>query len=513
MLRLYRDLKRILVVTENLLFLSGRSLQRRAMRNGVLITLAMSSSIIKTNYTSAQTLSSDQLTALLVGAFASYPAGTLLVRLAGFLTRDKIDAAAGGYLHLTSHYKQSRMRLHLHYLWHEVFGNDPTVTGRVDDGGAVVGEPLIRDTDDFGLFREQHADAADARAHDRFVQVGLSALRSPLPMGVQSARIGFHLGPVEDWYEKGFFAYEDFPAKAFVRDPLIKRARALVDSPGRARLRRLLSTDAAPSFWYAFTARRFASLLGKAISRINHDAEAAAAPDYFDAQHFTWPSEALDDEVRRRFPGDDSLADRLVAARRQVMREVFSDEGETARRHLLRMFARDYAMIFDLRMRFDGAFAAGLLPATPRAELDALARAFSFTPPNRKRVERQIADAGERQRRLGEALAQVPDAGVDAAGLALMQVAAQIDYHGFAERCLGDDDGAALATVLAEPGEFTAHAALLHELLQRVRIYHALIKIQLLDYWSIIHRVGEIEPFSARGPAPGEDRQQSGKVK
>ncbi|MCZ7600187.1 MAG: hypothetical protein M5U09_24015 [Gammaproteobacteria bacterium] len=95
------------------------------MRNGVLITLAMSSNIVKTNYVGAQSLTGDQLTWLLAGAFASYPAGSLLLRVASFLSRDHIDAAAGGYLHLTSHYKQSRMRLHLEYLWREVFRHDP----------------------------------------------------------------------------------------------------------------------------------------------------------------------------------------------------------------------------------------------------------------------------------------------------------------------------------------------------------------------------------------------------
>ncbi len=502
MLRLYRDLRRILVFTENLLYLAGKSLQRRAMRNGVLVTLAMSSSIIKTNYTSAQSLTPDQVTALVLGAVASYPLGTLLVRLAGFLTRDKIDAAAGGYLHLTSHFKQSRMRLHLHYLWHEVFAEDPPhPTGRVPGtdaeysaGAGPVDPPsLVRDTHDFELFAERPApDDADWQAHDRFIQDGLLALRSPLPMGVQSARIGFHLGPVEDWYEKGLFSYEDFPAKAFARDPLIKRARALIESPLKVRTRRVLASDVAPSFWYAFTVRKFSSLLGKAITRMNADAERAGFPDYFDAQHFIWPSPALDDEVRRRFEDvDASLAERLAAARRALMREVFTDDGPTARRHLMRMFARDYAMIVDLRLRFDAAWAASRLSGDPLRELDAIETAFSLRPLARHRVEAHVEAARAHLDALDEFLARRPGAR-DSASHATMQVAAHIDYRGFRSHYLQGDEPPDLAMRLAPTGNLAQHLGLLGELLRRVRTYHALIKIQVLDYWRVIHHMGDI---------------------
>lgn len=506
-LRLYRDLRRILVLTENLLYLAGKSLQRRAMRNGVLITLAMSSSIIKTNYTSAQSLTPDQVTALVLGAVASYPLGTLLVRLAGFLTRDKIDAAAGGYLHLTSHYKQSRMRLHLHYLWHEVFADDPPQPEPGDGDAAPEYNPgaarapaapdqppsLVRDTHDFELFAERAAPGdADWQAHDRFIRDGLMALRSPLPMGVQSARIGFHLGPVEDWYEKGFFSYEDFPAKAFVRDPLIKRARGLVDSPLKVRVRRVLASDVAPSFWYAFTVRKFSSLLGKAITRMNADAERAGFPDYFDAQHFIWPSDALDNEVRRRFDAVDvPLAERQAAARRALMREVFTDDGPTARRHLMRMFARDYAMIVDLRLRFDAAWAASRLAANPHSELDAIETAFSLRPLATRRVA-SLADSARAHLDLLDAfLARRPEMR-DQAPYTAMQVAAHIDYRGFRSLYLEGRDPPDLEALLASTGNAARHLGLLGEVLRRVRVYHALIKMQVLDYWSVVHRMGDI---------------------
>lgn len=511
MLRLYSDLKRILVLTENLLYLAGKSLQRRAMRNGVLVTLAMSSGIVKTNVVAAQTLSPDQITALVVGAFASYPAGAVLLRLAGFLTRDNIEAAAGGHLHLTSHYKQSRMRLHLHYLWHEVFSNDGDVRPRppaTDEYSldkrsarpllASGAEPLPRAdrTDDtFGLFVEKpFADEGEREAHDRFVAAGLEALRSPLPMGVQSARTGFHLGPVEDWYEKGFFSYEDFPAKGFSRDPLIKRSYRLVNSAARVRVARLVVAEAAPSFWYAFTVRKFCTMLGKAIISLNRDAERAGYPDYFDAQHFTWPSADLDAEVSRRFAaGGAPLDRRLFELRKLLMREVFSPDAETARRHVMRMFARDYAWIFRLRMRFDGVWAAGQLPGRPMVELDAVESAFSLSILKRGDVDRLAASARANLAALDDALAACTEVAVPAGAYRLMQIAAHTDFRGFRSRHLAEPDHDALPRFARSAQQFERDFAVLGELLHRVRIYHALIKMQVLDYWSIVSRIGELD--------------------
>ena len=511
MLLLYQDLRRILVLTENLLYLAGKSLQRRAIRNGVLITIALSSGFVKSNYLSAQTLTPDQLTALIIGAFASYPAGTLLVRISAFLNRDNIDAAAGGYLHLTSHYKQSRMRLHLHYLWHEVFANDPLPVGKplgYDDleysvsnhgAGHSTHDPetppeLVRDTHDFDLFREGAVtEAAQWRAHDLFINAGIKALGSPLPMGLQSARIGIHLGPVEDWYEKGFFSYEDFPYKAFSRDLLIKRIHRLVESKRRLRIKRLLAGEVAPSFWYAFTVRKFTSILGKSITALNIEGERHGLPDYFDAQHFIWPSPLLDAEVQRRFaPLGVGLERRLIEARKRLVREVFSSDAAIARRHLMRMFARDYARIFNLRLRFDGAWAAGRLSGDPLTELDSVLRSFAQMPVARPRVEACVAEARSRLDRLDNRLASASDHKIDATLHQVMQVAAHIDYREFHSRHLQSADLDALIKTLAASDEFTRDIGLLRELLQRIRVYHGLIKIQILDYWSIIHRIGDL---------------------
>lgn len=524
MLRLYTDLKRILVVTENLLFLAGKSLQRRALRNGMLISLGTGSSIIKTNIVSAQTLSAEQMTALVIGAFASYPAGALLVRLATFLTREHIEAAAGGYLHLTSHYKQSRMRMHLHYLWHEVFSNEPRSTQHEPDASAEysaddreTGEPVAIDAlpssdadtaGELGLISENpHISSSDRMTHDRFLQDALTALRSPLPMGIQSARSGFHLGPIEDWYEKGFFAYEDFPAKAFARDPLIKRAHRLVETRTRLRIQRLLAAETAPSFWYAFTVRKFSTLLGKAITSLNGEAEKIGSPDYFDAQHFIWPSVELDREVTRRFESDVGLMHRkLFVARQLLFGEVFTSDVQIARRHVMRMFARDYAWIFRLRLRFDAPWAAGRLHTTPMQELRAIENTFSLPLLPAKRVEPAVEQATTNLALLDRV---VGDAGIGASeNYALIQVAAHIDYRGLRSRNLEGAESCSLDELLDSAEDVRRDVGLLRELLLRVRIYHVLLKIQIMEYWNIVEHIGRPKDDAHTGSTGAADDER-----
>ncbi len=492
MLHLYRDLKRVLVLTENLLYLAGRSLQRRAVRNGLLVSIAMSSTIIKTNYVNAQTLTPEQLTALILGAFASYPAGALLVRLANFMTRDNLEAAAGGYLHLTSHYKQSRVREHLHYLWHEVFRYE-TLDGEAGSGDAGTAS---RPADGPGhmLFQDHLLVHDDERTgHDGFIAAATRALASPAPMGLQSARAGVHLGPVEDWYEKGFFAYEDFPAKAFSRDPLIKRMRRFARPGMQNSLQRVLGSEMGPSFWYAFTVRKFGTGLGKAIIALNRESEAAGLPDYFDAQHFIWPSAELDVEVSSRFADSrPELAARFTERRRQLFRKVFSDDPETARRHVMRMFHRDYAWVFRLRLEFDGEFAAGRLHAKPTTEVVDIERWFSIKLVPEKIVDRYGRHAGKTLDLLDSLLGPHRHRPGLTSRYRAMQIAACIDYRGFRTRLVERSDRRGLRGLLLGDDATTRDIGLLLELLRRVRLYHALTRIQILDYWSIVESMAEL---------------------
>ena len=502
MFRLFKDIVRIISVTENLLYLAGKSLQRRAMRNGVLITLAFSSSIIRTNYINAQELSPEQVTALVIGAFVSYPAGALMVRVANFLTRDNLQTAAAGYLHLTSHFKQSQRRLHLHYLWHEVFSQERHFSTPDDLAQQVYGkpepEPLCQDQ--LGdptlqcLFEETPLDTPELQnAYHNFVIRGNQALSSPQPMGVQSAAIGFHLGPMEDWYEKGFFAYEDYPAKAVVRDPLVRRCQRLTLSPLQWRFQNLLTPEAAPSFWYAFTVRKFGTQVGRALGRLNRMAEAQGFPDYFDSQHFTWPSEELDKTVKRDFHlTNRELPEELFYRRKRLMNALFGADSQTVKRHIMRMFARDYSNILKIRIRLDAAWTAGRLISSPWVEIDGVEQQFSVALVRPDWIELQTENARTHLMQLDRFLGHSEEWDQRNPAYQVMQLACHLDYNGFRSKIVVPGARERLEFLKNHPEQTRADYGFLLEMMHRIRIYHVLTKLQIHAYWSIVSQIGEV---------------------
>ncbi len=379
------------------MFLIGRSLQRRAMRNGVLVALAYGSAIMGINLGDESKLSQEQLFGLLAMAFASYPAGIVLVKISNLLTRGNIVTAAGGYLHLTSHFKQARKAEHLSLLWDRVFRHESAFDKSVDD--IVMSKTRLAATklaihewmdelprgvraamqlDDDGNERRLVERILSSYPHDPqveatkelFVLTGSYALGTPLPQALQERRIGFDLSPLEDWYEKGLFTFEEFPAKAFLRDPWIRQIRALLRPKWLHLIDTWLAIEPTPSFWYVFTTRKLGVLTGKAISELNRLANEPSAIGYFDTQHFLWPSADLDDDVLSHFGerGEALLA--LLRTRREGnLRELFSDDPEVARHHIFRMFLPDYKGILRLRLSFDVEYAGGADHFSPAAEL------------------------------------------------------------------------------------------------------------------------------------------------
>jgi hypothetical protein len=230
------------------------------------------------------------------------------------------------------------------------------------------------------------------------------------------------------------------------------------------------------------------------LTTLNREAERQGFPDYFDAQHFIWPSPQLDALVARDFDHRrHDLQGRLMALRWGLIREVFSDDGITARRHLMRMFARDYALIFELRLKLDGSWSAGRLNDSPDRELDAVERTFQLCPIGRKRVSTSVREATNRLDELDRLLQAAGIDDEDRELKALLEVAAHIDYRGFRARIVESGDPAALGRLLESTSDFGKDIGLLRELLRRVRVYHALIKMQVIDYWSIIRQIGELD--------------------
>jgi hypothetical protein len=535
MIRFIHDARRVVNLTENLLYLAGRSLQRRAMRNGLLAALAYSSAVLPVRIADPGTFRREQILGLLVVAFASYPAGGLLVRISNLLIRDNLDAAAAGYLHLTSHFKQSRMRTHLERLWQDVFRHE---SGREDGAASGAGGGSLQQTltdhlktlpaDAWHLLGDidgRHLDPAavverilrlrPARdrsldEYQRYLYTGLYALASPMPLAVQNHRVGFDLGPLEDWYEKGLFTPEDFPAKAMDRDPLVAAARRLADPRWSRRLLGLLASESSPSFWYALTSRKYGVSVGRTIRALNRIAERFGHPYYFDAQHFTWPMAEQLDAIRGQFgPHGDELVVELDRRRRDLMRSLFSSDAGIARRHVFRLFARDWRRILELRLAIDPEYAAGTLDETPRDEIETCLRHWHGRVHKSGRLEKARSHARESL--------DLTDVLVRAAGLEsiderrrrTMAIAVHVNRHALRRRAADVRDGRRLTAAGTRAiGRALATVSSTSMILVRIRFYHSLVRIQAETYWDVVQGVAT---FGPRATLP--ERVASGLVK
>ncbi|MEM7254255.1 MAG: hypothetical protein AAF493_22790 [Pseudomonadota bacterium] len=509
LIRFLAGLRRIISLTEDLMFLIGRSLQRRAMRNGILVAAAYGSTLVGIKLGSSSQLSNEKILALVAIAFASYPAGVILVRLSNFLTRGNIVAAAGGFLHLTSHFKQSHRRAHLGRLWDHVYRHEAMLQRTVDD--------VMRSRDQLQATKEAIHDwienlpdsirtamqLQDARRetalierilsgypHDSdieatrelFILSGIYALGTPMPQKLQASRVGFDLSPLEDWYEKGLFTLEDYPAKAFERDPLMRQIFSMIRPTWWHRIESFLAIEPSASFWYTFTTRKLGVLTGRAIGELNSAAALPLGTGYFNTQHLLWPSRELDAEVIKDFPIDgERLLQMLQTKRLANVHQLFSDNPAIARHHVCRMFLGDYQTIVKVRLRFDVEYAGGHDQFNPREAIATFESDYGLSVLS-SRVLHRLTDAAERT------LHQV-DAVVDAHGVTgaretrALRMAYHLNFHGLASACredIGSTRSAAAVRAALDCAPMLNHA------LVRLRLYEVLALLQIATYAELI---------------------------
>ncbi len=513
MLNLLSDLKRVVSLGEDLIFLAGRSLQRRALRNGILVAIAYGSTLFGIKAAGSEQLTEEQILGLLVAAFASYPAGTVLIRIANFLTRGNLNAAAAGHLHLTSHYKQSRMAEHLGRLWDNVFRYESSISRDIHDiinarAALKFTETAVQDTllslpkalrDTLQLRTTEDEQALCQRiltgySHDpdieatreMFIYTGHYALCTPLPQILQRHQVGFDISVLEDWYEKGLFAYEDYPDKAFGRDPLIREIRYLTGNWLWNRISELITPEPVSSFWYALTARKCGVLIGKGLREMNSRIPRGYARDYFNAQHFIWPSPEMDNAVAAYF--DDNMKARLIELRRDYLRSLFSADDDVARRHVFQLFARDFRKIFKLRLAFDVEYTAGLLKTTPQQDIDNISNGFGI----RAFPATDILNATKRARHSLEIAKKIPDLlsthELDSGTLRTIHLAVHCDYCRLKSRLLRIHDSTRHRDKIKQIiTDLVTKRSELSDRLVRLRLFHILVTIQLDTYWDVVN--------------------------
>jgi hypothetical protein len=391
------DLARVSAITENVLYIIGKSLQRRALRNGVVVALAYGSALLGVKLSQGG-LSPQQIASLLVAAFASYPLGTFLVLLSNFLARDSLNVATAGQLDLMAHYKQAGMRRHLYAAWNDVFRYESALTASIhdviNDRGSLLanrnnlcrllGNLPLSLRKDLGLHQDRARDGMVDRilssfpqrnlieaTRDSFVLTGTYALTSPLPQCVQEMECGFDVSVLEKWYRKGLFTMEDSLLKDFETDFVIKEIREILQPRPVTLAARFFDTEYAPSFWYSWTMRKLGICLGKSIRTMNRQLDLDRVPPYFNAQHFLWPCETLADDVLHRFGLTEGyrLLEELERTQRIFVHGVFSADLHGAHRLLYRLFEKNIRKTLALRLRVDVEYVAGELQRGPEQDL------------------------------------------------------------------------------------------------------------------------------------------------
>ena len=511
MIAFIRDLGRIFSVSENVLYLLGKSLQRHAMRNGIIISMAYGSALLGIKISGTRPLSQEQIISLLAMAFASYPAGAMFIRLSDFLTRAFTEHTTAGHLHLTSHYKQQGINDHLAWLWRDVFRHEARVRRSLDQvissRGRVealqhaidhalenlpsrIKKDLKLDRD--GAVREMTDRVLKSVSHDReveaveklFVYTASYALQTPMPQAIQEMETGFDLSLVEEWYQRGLFVYEDFPGRLFNTDPHVREVLDHLRRPIFNRLGRFLRSETSPSFWYAYSIRKLSVLCGKSIVRLNR--QLADTPDYgyFDAQHLLWPSEELEAAMHRQFTGRaENLYRRLLAERRSLVVQVFSRDPDIALKHILRMFRRDYRRIFRLRLAVDSDYLTTDGGEAAIEEMDTINNWLDRAVCSTRQLRRKMDRAKMLRERFDALLNQLPlPRTPDPEELRALHMAWFVDLHHF-RRNLESGDA---ATKQQSIERIMRYAPVFSRRLVSLRLHHCLLKIQIYTYWTLI---------------------------
>lgn len=521
MKHLFLDLVRISNLTENLLYIVGKSLQRRALRNGMIVAMTYGSALLGLKLTSGNPLTTEQLLRLLAASLASYPLGTFFTMLSGFLTREHVDTAGAAQLDLMGDLKRTRMRRHLEAAWVEVFRYEAAISGDVNqtinerkqllstrDALYLAVDNLPRElrealviTGEEDIHRIVERLLTGLPRHNRmeqdresFVLTGLYALNSPLPQRVQELECGFDISVIEKWYRHGLFTAEDELLRDFETDLLIRGVRRMLQPGPLVALLRFVGPGYTASFWYAWTMRKAVILLGKTIARLNRELDLRQRTPYFGAQHLLWPCERTDQDVIDEFGEQEGrrLLRLLERQRRKLMRKIFSADRVSAYRLLYRAFSKELLRIAKLRVQFDAEYRLGLLLRKPRDDLATLEGLLGHSVISHGQLDKLLGDDADEERFRSD-LRLLTTREPEREALRALRIAYFVERRGI-RRCLArnDLDGAQARyrEVLGAKQKYTAK-------LVRLRLYHLLARLQVELYRDLVTELGRYPETAA----------------
>jgi len=390
-----REYRRV-VGTGQLLYLAGRGLKRQGVKYTIAAGL-IALGLIAANLVSRRFLEDYHLLpvtnarALLLPVLAAaltFGLGNTLTSLSNLFSSERVLMADANAMNLLEDRKQSQMGWHLEVLWERVFRYEAANGVASRASSAVVTDGLFEGTNVAGWGLGQ------CLTRETFLARATYSLRQCLPQRVERTLTGCDLSLLEDWYDGAFFTRSDCKLKEqYAAHSVLRGIRRRVGLGIGTRIREALSGYPDP-LWHSLTMKKIATLVGGLIHRMNRRYFRAKHGNYFDAQDFLWNDGQADALIVADFGGVGSeVLAAVQAARKKLVREVFSDERRVAHQQVWRMFGKDYLRALELRLGYDVEFAAGLLDEQPIEEVAAMERLAHGRMCSRSRLGERTAAA------------------------------------------------------------------------------------------------------------------------
>jgi hypothetical protein len=364
-----KDYKRVIGAAQ-LLYLAGKSLKRQGVKYTVaamLIALAVIFADTIGGLFDRSLLNNPSQAFLLPAAAAilTFGLGNAMVGFSNLFSSEKILLADANAMNLMEDRKKADVEYHLDVLWDRVFKYEAQLYQAAEPSAPGENAPNSNNP----AVREKMA-----ATKEEFIQAAGYALRHNLPQKLEMARTGCNLALVEDWYDGAFFTLNDNKLKEqFAAHRAIRGIRKKVGLSTWTRLREALSGHPDP-VWFSLTTKKVGMNVGILIDKLNQKHVKPTEPSYFNAQDFLWKHPDADELIFAHFPENPQLVkEELHAARKKMMRSIFSHSSSQAHQQIFRMFGRDFINAFRLRLDYDVDFAAGRLDYSPLddiAEMD-----------------------------------------------------------------------------------------------------------------------------------------------
>ena len=286
--------------------------------------------------------------------------GFVLKTIPTFLASRAMSVAEAQDLDLMEDYRKSQVAAHLDVLWERVFRFEWAVGSAVSQ---IRDHPAEAPPD--LCLPKLPGESPDERGRREFLARARFALTRSQSQPCQRYHLGVDLRFLEDWYNGGYFDRQDMKLiEQFNGSATLDAIRREI-GVGPWQSLEDFSLNLYQKFWFRMITRAVAIHVGDAVTALNRRHGA----DYFNAQAILWPGEE-DEAWVKQFP---SAVEDIRERRRAILRDVFGEDPDTARRMLRRMLWPGWFLAAKLRAGYDPEYVIGSLGFSLVGDSEALA--------------------------------------------------------------------------------------------------------------------------------------------